>query len=560
MNEQDPPIDLPDSDVPDVDTEQSENPAPPDAVEQENQPPQMPDEGSVAVDSVALSGDAMMPDAPADKTTESNAIPKIDNKTYQHLPHNLEVENALLGALLRNPNSFEDVSEIIRADYFYAAENQRLYDYITTISRKGQTANPATLKHVVESDELLAEMGGFDYLTSLVSNVISVVNVIDYAKTVAELHQKRQLIIIGETMANEGYDTANIEVTAEEQILKAEQKLYDLAETGDANRSSVTLSDANKDALKSIEAAYRRDGGLAGIETGFRDLNGKLGGFHKSDLLILAGRPAMGKTALAINCALRAAKAFEQDENGNTTQGGKVLFFSLEMSAEQLAGRILSQESDVSGDKMRRGDINQDEFNKVMEASRVLSSVPLMIDDTPGLSITGLRQRAKRVQCQYGLDMIMVDYLQLLSGPPDKKNDNRTQEVSDITRGLKIVAKELNVPVIALSQLSRTVESRFPPRPQLSDLRESGSIEQDADVVMFIYRQEYYLMKQQPERKQNEGQDKFQDRVENFNADLEESRNIAEIIIDKQRHGPVGTVDLFFDGETTKFGDLDKNH
>ena len=560
MSEQNPPSEFPVSESISAhvsDGEQSENPAPVTGEVTEDSPTIL---GPIA-EPIAEHGDAMVAVQPEQTLAKQDT--KKDTISYEHLPHNLEVENALLGALLRNPASFEDVNEFLIPEHFYASENQRLYGYIKTISENGQTANPATLKHVVDSDELLGDMGGFDYLTSLVSNVISVVNVNDYAKTVYELHLKRQLIIIGETMANDGYDTSNLEITAEDQIEIAEQRLYDLATTGDADRSSVSLKDATRDALDSIAEAYKRDGGLAGIETGFRDLNTMLGGFHRSDLLILAGRPAMGKTALAINCALRAAKAWSDgvDENGNPlSNGGKVLFFSLEMSAEQLAGRILSQESGVSGDKMRRGDIDQNQFNNVAEASRILSTVPLMIDDTAGLSITGLRQRARRVKRQHGLDMIMVDYLQLLSGPPDKKNDNRTQEVSDITRGLKIVAKELDVPVIALSQLSRTVESRDPPRPQLADLRESGSIEQDADVVMFIYRPEYYLQKATPERKHNETEEKFAERVEQFNQRSEEARNIAEIIIAKQRHGPVGHVDLFFDSEITKFGDLDKNH
>lgn len=523
----------------------------------------------VPMETVPMESESM--DTPQTKTTDTD-LPTVSvpvqqlqqSDSYQHLPHNLEVESALLGALLRNPNSFESVDGVVAPDHFYATENQRLFGYIKSIADRGQTATPTTLKHVIAGDELLQSVGGFDYLNNLVAGVVSTVNVGEYAKTLYELHVRRSLIGIGESMVTDGYDSTNLDQTADEQIGKAETRLTNLAITGDADRSSVSLGDAMTESLNSIELAYKRDGGLAGVETGFKALNEILGGFHRSDLLILAGRPAMGKTALAINCALAAAKAYSKttDAQGNeVTNGGRVVFFSLEMSAEQLAGRIISQESGVSGDKMRRGAINQDEFEQVANATRQLADTPLMLDDTPGLSITGLRQRARRLQRQGGLDMIIVDYLQLLSGDASKKYDgSRVQEVSDITRGLKMVAKELKVPVIALSQLSRTVESRDPPRPQLADLRESGSIEQDADVVMFIYRPEYYMQKSQPERKVNENEEKFMERMENFNTRLAECQNVAEVIIAKQRHGPVGDVGLYFNGDTTQFGDLDPNH
>ena len=478
-------------------------------------------------------------------------------------PHNLEVEAALLGAVLRNNRAFEHVGDLLSAEHFYAPEHQRIYSAIRQITEKGQIANATTLSHVMDTDPLIREVGGGSYLFELAANVVTVINAKDYAETIRDLHLKRELIGLGEDVVNEAYDLEDLEDTAERQIERAEHRLYTLATTGEVDRGVATLKSAVELALESAEQAYKRDTHLVGVTTGFRDVDQMLGGLHRSDLLILAGRPSMGKTSLATNMAFNAAKAYNrrEDENGNVfEEGGKVLFFSLEMSAEQLASRILSEQSRVASDKIRRGEIETDEFEKLAIAAQELSQVPLFIDDTPALTITGLRQRARRVKRQHGLHMIVVDYLQLLQGPADKRSDNRVQEVSDITRGLKTLAKELDVPVLALSQLSRQVEQREDKRPQLSDLRESGSIEQDADVVTFIYRPEYYLQREHPTERQNEAPDKFQERVERHNQRLNDSRNIAEVIIAKQRHGPIGIVELFFDGNYTRFEDLDRHH
>lgn len=478
-------------------------------------------------------------------------------------PHNLEVEAALLGAVLRNSRAFEQVGDLLTSDHFYAPEHQRIFSTIKQITEKGQIANATTLSHVMDTDPLIREVGGRSYLFELAANVVTVINAKDYAETIRDLYLKRQLIGLGEDIANEAYDLEDLDDSSERQIERAEHRLYQLATTGEVDRGVVTLRAAVDMALDSAEQAYKRDTHLVGVTTGFRDVDQMLGGLHRSDLLILAGRPSMGKTALATNMAFNAAKAYSrrEDEQGNVfEEGGKVLFFSLEMSSEQLAARILSEQSRVASDKIRRGEIETEEFEKLAIAAQELSQVPLFIDDTPALTITGLRQRARRVKRQHGLHMIVVDYLQLLQGPAEKRSDNRVQEVSDITRGLKTLAKELDVPVIALSQLSRQVEQREDKRPQLSDLRESGSIEQDADVVTFIYRPEYYLQREHPTERQNEAPDKFQERVERHNQRLNDSRNIAEVIIAKQRHGPIGIVELFFDGNFTRFEDLDRHH
>ena len=499
-------------------------------------------------------------------TAASNVTPLHEDAGAPRLrqpPHNIEVEQALLGAMLRNTRAYEAAGDLVEPAHFYAPEHQRLFGYIRGIVDKGQVANVTTLAHIADEDDLLKQIGGRDYLYQLDAGLVTIINARQYAETVRDLFMKRELIGLGEDVVNDAYDSSDLDFTAEKQIERAEQRLYDLAVSGEADRSVTPLSRAAAAAVDAAEAAYKRDSHVVGVTSGFRDLDNMLGGLHQSDLLILAGRPAMGKTALATNIAFNAAKRYRKitDETGHTMEeGGHVLFFSLEMSAEQLAARIISEQARVSSDKMRRGDIEQEGFDRIVEAAREMSQVPLYIDDTPALSITGLRQRARRVKRQHGLHMIVVDYLQLLQPPTDKRVDNRVQEVSEITRGLKTLAKELDVPVLALSQLSRQVEQREDKRPQLADLRESGSIEQDADVVTFIYRPEYYLEKEHPEQRGNESPEKYQERVESHNQRLAEARNIAEVIIAKQRHGPVGIVELHFEGNFTVFSDLDRYH
>jgi replicative DNA helicase len=482
--------------------------------------------------------------------------------THRVPPHNAEVEAALLGAILTNNNAFERVADFLRAEHFYEPVHGRIYATIDRLVEQGQVASPLTLKHFFDQDEALAGVGGARYLFDLAAAVVTVVNAADYGKTIHDLHLRRQLITRGEDMVNEAYEP-DVDAPASEQIESAEQQLYDLSSTGELERGIVDLGEAAKRAIESAEEAFRRDSHIVGVTTGLKDLDLKLGGLHPSDLLILAGRPSMGKTALATNIAFNAANAFKEvtDESGRTlTEGGHVLFFSLEMSAEQLAMRILSEQAEIPSDAIRRGDIGTEEFNRLVVASQKLHRLPLYIDDTPALTISGLRTRARRLKRQQKLHLIIVDYLQLLNGSPGRRADNRVQEISEITRGLKTLAKELEVPVLALSQLSRQVEQREDKRPQLSDLRESGSIEQDADVVTFIFREEYYLEKATPIQGLDEIQDKFSNRSEQWHERLEQVRNTASVIIAKQRHGPVGTIDLYFDGKYTRFTDLDRQH
>lgn len=472
-----------------------------------------------------------------------------DEKGYRTLPHNLEAEQGLLGALLIDNRGLEKISDFLKAEHFFVPAHQRIYTSIMTLIDRGQNASPVTLKNYFEKDEELKDVGGSEYLADLAANVINVINTADYAQSIYDLHMRRELIMLGEEIVNDSFDI-NLDADANNTIEMAEGRLFSLAESGDMKGGFVTLRDSVLTAIDLAETAYNTDGHVTGVTTGLRDLDKKLGGLQNSDLLILAARPSMGKTSLAVNVAFNAAKKFA--ETGGK-EGGIVGFFSLEMSSDQLATRILSDASGISGDAIRKGNIGKDDFRKFVEASQVLSQVPLHIDDTPALTIGAVRQRARRLKRQHGLNMLIIDYLQLLRGNGSKQStENRVNEVSEITRGLKAIAKELNIPVIALSQLSRAVEQREDKRPQLSDLRESGSIEQDADCVMFIYREEYYLSRTEPEV----GTEKHLDWQERMSR----SHNISEVIVAKQRHGPIGTVKLYFDSNVTRFGDLDIAH
>ena len=497
--------------------------------------------------------------------TENTVTPLRDNgpnaPAYRIPPHNAEVEAALLGAILTSDRALEKVSEFLQAEHFYEPVHGRIYDAARRLVERGQKASPQTLAHFFEADEALAEAGGGRYLYELAASVISVVNVADYGRMIHDLYLRRELIGLGEEVVNDAYEH-DIDDSAPAQIEKAEQRLYDLATIGETERGIVTLKHASIVALEEAEQAFKREGHVVGVTTGLKDLDRRLGGLHGSDLLILAGRPSMGKTALATNIAYNAAKAQKpvDDENDGVPGTNRVLFFSLEMSSEQLAARILSQASGIPSDRVRRGEINADEFQAFAVASQQMSKVSLFIDDTPAITVSTMRTRARRLKRQSGLDMIIVDYLQLLQGTPGRRAENRVQEVSEITRGLKQLAKELEVPVIALSQLSRQVEQREDKRPQLADLRESGSIEQDADVVMFIYREQYYLEKGEPVLGIEEKGDNFEDRHTRWQSRMAEVANTASVIIAKQRHGPVGTIDLYFEGALTRFGDLDRQY
>lgn len=472
---------------------------------------------------------------------------------YRTIPQNEEVEQALLGALLVNNRALEKVSEFLRPEHFYNAVHGRIYDAIGKFAERGQDASPITLKAFFEKDADLSHVGGGQYLADLAASVISVANVADYGRTVYELHLKRALISLGEDTVNDAYNHS-IDSDAKQQIEQAEVRLFNLATAGDYQGGFVPFNKSLAAAINQAQLAYQREGLVTGVTTGFIDLNKKLGGLQKSDLVILAGRPAMGKTALATNMAVHAARAYAEH---NGKEGAVVGLFSLEMSAEQLATRILADMASVASDKIRRGEVRDTDFHKFVEASQALSNMPLFIDDTAALTVSAIRTRARRLQRQHNLGMIVIDYLQLIQGAARGGQENRVQEISEITRGLKALAKELNVPVLALSQLSRAVEARDNKRPQLSDLRESGSIEQDADIVMFVYREEYYIKNEEPTRKPEENDEKFNQRYADWQRRLEENHNVAECIISKQRHGPTGTIKLHFDGEFTRFSNLE---
>lgn len=457
-------------------------------------------------------------------------------------PHSVEAEQALLGALLHNNLAFERVAEFLRPEHFSDPTHGRIYEAISQLIMRNHIADPITLKEYFDRDNALAEVGGGQYLAELAASVVSIINTEDYGRKIHDFYLRRQLIDVGESVVNDAH-TYDLDIAATDQIEIAEKKLFDLASVGQQERGLETFSSALKQALVSAEVAYKRDSHVVGVTTGFKKVDECLGGFHPSDLVIVAGRPSMGKTALTTNFAFNAARmALEKNE------GGAVAFFSLEMSAEQLANRILGQESGLSSDLIRRGDIGKSDFPKLVEVSNRLNSLPFYIDDTPGLSVPALRTRARRLKRQGGLGMIIIDYLQLLSSPGKRAAENRVLELSEITRNLKALAKELHVPVIACSQLSRSVEQRDDKRPQLADLRESGSIEQDADVVMFVYREEYYLSRKKPT-----GSD---DKIAEWEKAMGSVANVAEVIIAKQRHGPIGTVQLHFEGRLTKFSDL----
>lgn len=482
-----------------------------------------------------------------------------DGMPVRELPHNLEAEQALLGAIFQSNRAYERVSEFLQADHFANALHARIYGACGRLIEQGHLATPVTLKGYLENDPLLKEAGGPAYLAHLANSVITVVNAEDYGRLIHDFALRRELIDLGQQMVNEAYEVS-FDRSATDQIEIAEQKLYDLATTGHQEGGFQDFRMALTTAIHMAEAAHRRAGQLAGVPTDLMDLDKKLGGLHPSDLIILAGRPSMGKTALATNIAFNAAKLYKEkiDATGQreVLDGAKVAFFSLEMSAEQLATRLLAQEAEISSHKIRTGELANEDFSRMVQVSHELHSMPLFIDDTPALSVSAVRTRCRRLARQHGLGLIVIDYLQLLSANPGDRSDGRVNEVSAITRGLKALAKELNVPVIALSQLSRAVEQRDDKKPQLSDLRESGSIEQDADVVMFVYREEYYLSRSEPGRKPEEDESRFMERHRAWMERCEKAHNVAEVIVAKQRHGPIGSVRLFFDGNYTKFGNL----
>ncbi len=475
----------------------------------------------------------------------------------RRLPHNVRAEAALLGTVFINNHTYDRVSDFLQPQHFALAQHGRIFEACRRLIERGNVADPVTLRGYFEQDESLDEIGGAEYLLELASSAVAIINAADYGRLIHDLYVRRELISIGEDVVNRAYD-ADIDEDAAQQIETAEQLLYDLAMRDSREGGFADFGSSLTRALKIAEKAHRRDGLLSGVPTGFRDLDDKLGGLQFSDLIILAGRPAMGKTALATNIAFNAAKVFKPAADGSAADGAVVAIFSLEMSREQLATRILAEQTKISSDRIRRGMVAEEQFPDLVRATAELERLPLFIDDSPGLTISAMRTRARRLQRQHpGLGLIIVDYLQLIGSAGGGRHDNRVQELSEITRGLKALAKELNLPVIALSQLSRAVEQREDKRPQLADLRESGSIEQDADVVMFIYREQYYLERAEPSQRADESIEKFMTRHDQWRERCEKAHNLAEVVIAKQRHGPIGTIRLVFNGELTRFADYD---
>jgi replicative DNA helicase len=475
--------------------------------------------------------------------------------TYRSAPHNIEAEQSLLGAILVNNDAFYRVSDFLEPKHFFETVHQKIYETAGSLIRMGKVATPVTLKTFFPADADILGMTVSQYLARLAAEATTIINAQDYGRTIYDLSLRRDLIGIGEEMVTVAYD-APVDFAPRAQIEDAERKLYELAESGRYDGGFQRFAQAMKVALDMAANAYLRDGRLSGIATGLRDLDAKMGGLQSSDLVIVAGRPGMGKTALATNIAYNIAKAHraevQADGSNKTVNGGIVGFFSCEMSAEQLATRILSEQTSISSSMIRRGGINQQEFDRIRDYTIQLEHLPLFVDETGGLSIAQLTARARRLKRQRGLDVLVIDYIQLLQGS-SKRSDNRVQELTEITTNLKALAKELNIPVIALSQLSRQVENRDDKRPQLSDLRESGSIEQDADVVLFVFREEYYLQSKEPKLGTPEH--------EKWQTEMDLALGKAEVIIGKQRHGPTGTVKLNFEGQFTRFSDaVDESH
>ena len=473
---------------------------------------------------------------------EKLKINSLNNKEIK-LPSNIEAEQALLGSVLVNNDIIDEVSNIITVKDFYDPLHSKIYSLIENLHNKGMIANPITLKNSFEKDESLSEIGGTEYLVKLTRFSSSVKQSIDYAKIIHEKFVRRELVQISEKLSDDSVDEST-EKTGEKIIQDTEKLLFDLAERGTFSQSFLKFNQALDQTIEMATNAMKNDQGIVGVPTGLDDLDERLGGLHKSDLVIIAGRPSMGKTALATNIAYYAAKKIL-----DSGKKSSIAFFSLEMSSEQLSTRILSEQSRIKSNDIRRGKVSEEEFNRLIESSRNIHELPLYIDETPAITISTLSNRARRIKRLFGLDLIVVDYIQLMT-TGSKRFDGRVQEISEITQGLKALAKELGVPVLALSQLSRAVEQRDDKKPQLADLRESGSIEQDADVVMFVFREEYYLERKEPKLGTIEHGE--------WQAKMNEILGTADIIIGKQRHGPTGNVKVEFEGIYTKFKNASK--
>ena len=470
-----------------------------------------------------------------------NNLSIVKNK-FNELPNNIEAEQAVIGSILVTNEIFDEINTIISNLNFYDPMHQKIFSAIESLIYKGLLANPITLKSYFENDK--DELDIPEYLIKITKFSTSVRQTIEYSKIIYDMFVRRELIKISEQTIDSA-KMNDLEINGQNIIEESEKLLFDLAEKGSFSSSLIKFDDAMKQTIEMASAAYKNDEGIVGVPTGLRDLDDKLGGLHQSDLIIIAGRPSMGKTSLATNIAFNAAKNI-QDKGKDSS----VAFFSLEMSSEQLSTRILSEQARIGSNDIRRGRISDEQFDQFLETSKNISELPLFIDETPAISIAAMSNRARRIKRLKGLDLIVVDYIQLMKGTGNQK-DGRVQEISQITQGLKAIAKELGVPVLALSQLSRQVEQRDDHKPQLSDLRESGSIEQDADVVMFVYREGYYLSRKEPREATVEHAE--------WQAKMNEVAHLAEIIIGKQRHGPIGKVTLEFEERFTKFKDTQIN-
>ncbi len=472
----------------------------------------------------------------------------IEQELQRQMPANFQAEQMLLGAILINSDLIEQVNEFLRSEHFYETLHQKIYSAIEILTEKRLTASTVTLKSMLDKDPLYNEANGDEYLIKLATIAMVVINPYDYGKIIYDLALKRNLISLGEDIVNDSYNST-LEQTATEQLELAESRLYQLASKGVYNKGFVCMKDLVTESLESINRAMKNKNHITGISTGLMDLDNKLSGFQNSDLIIIAGRPSMGKTAFAINFAFNACKALSKKTKDNE-KPASVGFFSLEMSAEQLASRLLSMMARVDSTHLRNGKVNEEHYIDLKKASTELADMPFFIDDTPALSIATVRTRARKLKRKHNLGIIFVDYLQLLRG--SQKTDNRVLEISEITQGLKAIAKELNIPVVALSQLSRAVEQREDKHPMLSDLRESGSIEQDADLVMFLYREEYYLKRKEP----TPGDPKYSE----WQEKLDKAHNIAKILIAKHRNGSVGNIQLYYVDKFSSIDNLERFH
>ena len=468
---------------------------------------------------------------------------KIVETKHKQLPCNIEAEQAVIGSILVSNDIYDEISPLVDSQKFFDPIHGKIYEIIENLIAKGLLANPITLKNHFENNEGLKELGGQEYLIKITKFSTSVKQAIDYANIVQEMHVRRELIKISESVLHEASNNNEVSNSGEEIIQNTEKSLFDLAERGHFNQSFMKFENALKQTIDMAKSAYQNEDGIVGVPTGLTDLDNRLGGMHKQDLIIIAGRPSMGKTALATNIAFHAAKNIENKGIKST-----VAFFSLEMSSEQLSTRILSEQSRIRSNDIRRGKVSEIEFEKFIETSKNIVELPLYIDETPAITIAAISNRARRIKRLFGLELVVVDYIQLMRSGR-KMEFNRVQEISEITQGLKALAKELNVPVLALSQLSRQVEQRDDKKPQLSDLRESGSIEQDADVVMFVFREAYYLERKEPTAGSIEHAE--------WRQKMDEISSLADIMISKQRHGPTGNVKVEFEAMYTKFKNLE---